>query len=140
MNAEKLRKAGCWLSLCLLTLMIASCGRRVAIGDLRCEYLVAPLGIDTRSPRFTWAYVGEEEFVPSVCRLCVATEPGKLDDPDVWDSGKIAAERPQVVMADSGALKSRTAYWWRVEVWNEAGERVVSPVAGFETALLDPSE
>lgn len=140
MNAEKLRKAGCWLSLCLLTLMIASCGRRVAIDGLRCEYLVAPLGIDTRSPRFTWTYAGGEEFVPSACRLCVATEPGKLDDPDVWDSGKIAAERPQVVMADSGALKSRTAYWWRVEVWNEAGEHVVSPVAGFETALLDPSE
>ena len=57
------------MSLCLLTLMIVSCGRRVAIGDLRCEYLVAPLGIDTRSPRFTWTYVGEEEFVPSVCRL-----------------------------------------------------------------------
>lgn len=54
----------------------------------------------------------------------MAAEPGKLDDPDVWGSGKIAAERPQDVMSDTGALKSRTAYWWRVEVWNEVGKCV----------------
>lgn len=69
----------------------------------------------------------------------MAAEPGKLDDPDVWGSGKIAAERPQDVMSDTGALKSRTAYWWRVEVWNEVGKCVLLFVARLET-LFDLSE
>ena len=140
MNAEMIRKAGYGLLLGCLTLVSVSCGCRVVIGDLRCEYQVSPLCVDTPSPRFTWAYAGGEEFMQAACRLCVATEPGKLDDPDIWDSGKIVAERPLAVMPDTGALKSRTVYWWRVEAWNEAGERFVSPVATFETALLENSE
>ena len=140
MNAEMIRKAGYGLLLGCLTLVSVSCGCRVVIGDLRCEYQVSPLCVDTPSPRFTWAYAGGEEFMQAACRLCVATEPGKLDDPDIWDSGKIVAERPLAVMPDTGALKSRTVYWWRVEAWNEAGERFVSPVATFETALLESSE
>ena len=140
MNLDQIRKMGRLLMLCALPLSAVSCGPRLTVEELRCEYQSSPLCIDTRSPRFTWRYGGKDDFVQTACRLCVATDPEKLDVPDVWDSGTLAAERPFVEMPCAENLTSRTPYWWRVEVWNAEGKRLVSPVATFETAQLEPSD
>src|SRR5690349_2972220 len=66
--------------------------------DLRCEYLVDPLGIDVQKPRFYWKL---DYYNPDMRRLkdlrqtayqvLVASDPGKLgkNEGDVWDSGVV---------------------------------------------------
>ena len=107
---------------------------------MRCEYLASPISVDTPSPRFTWTYEDADAFVQAGYRLCVATAPEKLDLPDIWNSGEIAGSRPFAAMPDGGLLVSRTPYYWRVEAWDAGGRRIVSPVAEFETALMETSE
>lgn len=140
MNVANLRTAGRWLALCCLPLLAGSCGKRPAIADMRCEYLASPISVDTPSPRFTWTYEDADAFVQAGYRLCVATAPEKLDLPDIWNSGEIAGSRPFAAMPDGGLLVSRTPYYWRVEAWDAGGRRIVSPVAEFETALMETSE
>lgn len=140
MNIEKIRRVGHWLALCCLPLLTASCGGRAAIGDMRCEYLAAPISVDTQSPRFTWTYAHADDFVQAGYRLCVATAPEKLDAPDVWNSGEVAALRPFAELPGAGLLASRTPYYWRVEAWDADGRRILSPVASFETAIMETSE
>ena len=140
MNVANLRTAGRWLALCCLPLLAGSCGKRPAIADMRCEYLASPISVDTPSPRFTWTYEDADAFVQAGYRLCVATAPEKLNHPDIWNSGEIAGSRPFAAMPDGGLLVSRTPYYWRVEAWDPGGRRIVSPVAEFETALMETSE
>ena len=140
MNVANLRTAGRWLALCCLPLLAGSCGKRPAIADMRCEYLASPISVDTPSPRFTWTYEDADAFVQAGYRLCVATAPEKLNHPDIWNSGEIAGSRPFAAMPDGGLLVSRTPYYWRVEAWDAGGRRIVSPVAEFETALMETSE
>ena len=140
MNVANLRTAGRWLALCCLPLLAGSCGKHPAIADMRCEYLASPISVDTPSPPFTWTYEDADAFVQAGYRLCVATAPEKLDLPDIWNSGEIAGSRPFAAMPDGGLLVSRTPYYWRVEAWDAGGRRIVSPVAEFETALMETSE
>ena len=140
MNVANLRTAGRWLALCCLPLLAGSCGKRPAIADMRCEYLASPISVDTPSPRFTWTYEDADAFVQAGYRLCVATALEKLNHPDIWNSGEIAGSRPFAAMPDGGLLVSRTPYYWRVEAWDAGGRRIVSPVAEFETALMETSE
>lgn len=140
MNVANLRTAGRWLALCCLPLLAGSCGKHPAIADMRCEYLASPISVDTPSPRFTWTYEDADAFVQAGYRLCVATAPEKLNHPDIWNSGEIAGSRPFAAMPDGGLLVSRTPYYWRVEAWDAGGRRIVSPVAEFETALMETSE
>ena len=94
MQALNFRNAGRWFVLCCLPLLAGSCGKRAAIADMRCEYLTAPISVDTPSPRFTWTYEAADAFAQAGYRLSVATEPEKLDAPDVWDSGRSPAAAP----------------------------------------------
>ena len=62
MQALNFRNAGRWFVLCCLPLLAGSCGKRAAIADMRCEYLTAPISVDTPSPRFTWTYEAADAF------------------------------------------------------------------------------
>lgn len=139
MNQKNLSRVALLL-LCCLPLFASSCAE-AAIDRMRCEYLNSPICIDTPSPRFTWTYAQADDFVQAGYRIRVATSSEGLDVPDVWDSGEVATSRPAAMMPDKGKLASRTPYYWRVEAWSADGvQRLVSPVARFETAMMNSAD
>ncbi|MEG1864082.1 MAG: family 78 glycoside hydrolase catalytic domain [Alistipes sp.] len=136
MTYKNFPHALCFLLFCLLLPRLGY-GRDAAIVQMRCEYLSAPICIDSPSPRFTWRYVAADDFVQSGCRLRVATIPEGLSTPDVWDSGAMTSARSLVEMPDKGNLTPRTSYYWQVEAWNADGsQRLRSSVGRFETAMM----
>ena len=47
--------------------------------NLRTEYLREPIGLDTKSPRFTWEYKGSEKnFLASRSEIRIGTSPDNL--------------------------------------------------------------
>ena len=62
--------------------LLASCvqtNERIVPVGLRTEYLENPIGIDTKAPRFTWTYAGEDTtFVPSRYEIRIGTSPTDL--------------------------------------------------------------
>lgn len=59
--------------------------------DLRCEYLVNPLGIDEEKPRLSWRTESKTRGQKQTAyRLLVASSAGKLTQGvgDLWDTGK----------------------------------------------------
>lgn len=140
MNFKRLRSVGFAL-LCGLPLFAASCGAGTDIREMRCEYTESPIAIDVQAPRFTWIYTHGEDFVQAGYRVCVATTAEGVATPDVWDSGEVASPLAFAQMPADELLKSRTPYFWRVEAWDANGsKRIVSPVAQFETAIMNTSE
>jgi hypothetical protein len=88
---------------------------------LRCEYLINPLGVDVRRPRFFWVPRSERrEERQSAYRIVVAASPN--DSRNVlWDSGKVKSGRFTQVEYEGRALASGTTYYWKVRWWDRDG-------------------
>ncbi|GAA1914721.1 family 78 glycoside hydrolase catalytic domain [Streptomyces durmitorensis] len=86
------------------------------------EYVRHPLGLDVPRPRLSWPLASTKEGqAQSAYHVRVATTPGRLAEPDVWDSGKVASSDSVLVPYAGPDLKSRTRYYWSVRVWDSAG-------------------
>ena len=89
--------------------------------DLRCEYLVNPLGIDETQPRLSWTSraVGRAK-TQTAYRILVASDPERLkkDTGDLWDSGKVVSNRSIQIAYDGMPLKSQMRCYWKVRVWD----------------------
>lgn len=116
----------------------------VRVTRLLTEYLSNPLGIDNPSPCFSWRIESDKRGVTqSAYQIQVASERRLLEagKPDMWDSGKVSSDQ-QVAVAYAGKpLKSRSAYYWRVRVWDQQDSpSEFSDIASFEMAFLDSSD
>ena len=64
--------------------------------NLKCEYLVNPLGIDVPEPRFSWTLTSSRRGqLQAAYHILVASSRDKLDQNvgDIWDSGKVDSDR-----------------------------------------------
>ncbi len=108
--------------------------------ELRCESLVSPNGIDTRSPEFSWVVESDSrDCCFSEFQVQVSSEHELLlkDAPDVWDSGKVMCERPNAVRYAGPLLESCKEYFWRVKCWDESvGECLCSRIDRFSTGFI----
>jgi alpha-L-rhamnosidase len=132
--------------------------------DLRCEYLVNPLGVDTRVPRLSWRSEVRDQkaeirgLKQTAYQILVASseELLKQDKGDLWDSGKVASDQSVNVEYAGKPLTSNQRCFWKLRIWtsqlatNSSGSGVLSPeskntsswsnVALFSMGLLDPSD
>ncbi|MFJ2766971.1 alpha-L-rhamnosidase [Streptomyces sp. NPDC087300] len=101
------------------------------------EYVSHPLGLDTPRPRLSWPLASDTPGrSQSAYQIRVATDPGRLGKPDVWDSGKVASADSSLVPYGGPALKSRTRYHWSVRVWDAEDEASAWSEPGWwETGL-----
>lgn len=88
--------------------------------DLTCEYQATPL-LDIQNPRFAWINANpasRKGAAQTAYRIRVADSADGFDNP-VWDSGKVKSDDSAFITYQGPALKSRTSYWWQVQVWDE---------------------
>ena len=107
---------------------------------LRCEYLENPLGIDAATPHLSWQSGNtERNWKQSAYEILVANNeanlrPGKAD---VWDSGKVDSTESVGIAYAGSPLESRRGYYWKVRVWDAAGQVSESTeTAWWEMGLL----
>ena len=107
---------------------------------LRCEYLENPLGIDAATPHLSWQSGNtERNWKQSAYEILVASDeanlrPGKAD---VWDSGKVDSTESVGIAYAGSPLESRRRYYWKVRVWDAAGQVSESTeTAWWEMGLL----
>jgi alpha-L-rhamnosidase len=111
--------------------------------NLRCEYLVAPLGIDERLPRLSWTIESDRRGARQIAyRIRVARTPEKLagGEGDFWDSGRVESNHTTHIAYAGRPLRSRDVCHWCVEVWDEAGNVVPSQPALWTMGLPEKSE
>ncbi len=125
--------------------MLASCDLTTVdctAVNLKTEYLVNPMGIDTPAPRFTWQLDDSREgaeqavyrFVLGTCRDEVAAGSG-----NIWNTARVRSDEMRVEY-DGPKLEPFTRYYWSVDVWDKNGKRSAeTAVAWFETGMMDES-
>ncbi|MCF7956752.1 MAG: glycoside hydrolase family 78 protein [Phycisphaerae bacterium] len=112
--------------------------------DLRCEYLVNPLGIDVAKPRLSWLCQSSKRGQKQTAyRVLVASSREKLDGNvgDLWDSGKVQSDKSIHVAYDGKGLKSRMQCFWKVCVWDkDSNVSRWSEPAEWSMGLLKPED
>lgn len=114
-------------------------GTALLVSRLRCEYLVAPLGIDERAPRLSWAIeCGRRGARQVAYRVGVASTPEELagDEWNLWDSGRVESNQTTHILYAGRPLRSRDVCHWRVQVWDETGRRARSQPSVWTMGLL----
>ncbi len=107
------------------------------------EYADNPVNIDKQNPRFSWIiHSAERNQGQSAFQIKVATDKKILTNgkADIWDSGKITSSETIQHELPEKLLKSNQKYFWKVAVWDLKGNRIESPPASFETALLNEKD
>lgn len=112
--------------------------------DLRCEYLVDPMGIDAAQPRLTWIVEGEgRNRMQTAYRILVAGSLEALNDEkgNLWDSGVIPSDNSVNISYRGEALTSNQMCYWKVMLWDELGRASQwSAPAMWAMGLLDASD
>ncbi|MBC7349299.1 MAG: family 78 glycoside hydrolase catalytic domain [Candidatus Aminicenantes bacterium] len=109
--------------------------------DLRVEYLVNPLGVDVRQPRFFWKNSHPERGQTQVAFQLIVSSSPEADKADLWDSGKVNTNSSIQIIYGGRPLQSNRTYYWKVRVWDARGEESPwSEVASFETGLFSASD
>jgi alpha-L-rhamnosidase len=111
----------------IATLMAANAWGEIWPDTLRCEYRENPVGIDITQPRLSWKLEAPPTAsgqVQSAYRVLVASSPEKLtaEQGDLWDSGKVESDQTVHLAYGGKLLQSRTRVWWKVRVWDKAGQ------------------
>ncbi len=137
------------LPLLAVAVLVAATGRSFAaagaltVTDLRCEYLANPLGIDAPQPRLSWIVDSKQRSqVQSAFQIIVSTNEAQLKSSvgELWDTGRIAADQTLLIAYGGRPLTSGQRAWWKVKVWDAAGNESVSEPAFWEMGLLTPQD
>ncbi len=112
--------------------------------NLRLEYLVEPLGLDVRVPRFSFELddtrrgAQQSAWQILVAKDAAALEAGKAV---VWDSGKVASHDTCQIAYAGSDLVAWNQYWWKVRSFDAAGEASPwSQVAHWSMGALLPTD
>lgn len=114
--------------------------------QLTCEYLTNPVGIDARQPRLNWVLQSASPATrgqrQTAYQVLVASRPERLEpgQADLWDTGRVESDQSFHVVYAGQALSSYQRCWWKVRVWDEAGEASPwSAPASWSMGILEPN-
>lgn len=114
------------------------------VGDLRCEYLTNPQGIDATAPRLSWISSSDQRNQHQTAyRILVASSLDKLqhDEGDLWDSGRVESDRSIQIPFGGKPLTPHIECFWKVRTWDQdAKESAWSEPANWSMGLLEPAD
>lgn len=104
------------------------------ITGMQTNHLTNPLGHELQIPRVSFQVEDTASKRPEGIRIKVAAD--EAFDQVIYDTGK-SRELSMIGTDLPIALTPRTRYYWRAEVWGDAGDYALSETAWFETAKQD---
>ena len=113
----------------------------MVVTDLRTERLIAPMSIDTPTPRLGWRIEStKKDVMQTSYHLIVASTRQKAEalEGDLWDSQQ-STDQSQWITYAGKRLRSNTRCYWRVKVSTTQGESEWSEVAMWNIGLLNES-
>ena len=129
-----------WLA-ALWMICLTGCAASVSVIEPTCEYRQNPLGIEAAQPRLSWKLIsdqrGERQTAYQI-RVASSADLLATDNPDLWDSGKVAASNSIQVFYGGKPLQSGEQYFWKVRAWDASDEPSDwSAAASWCTGLLN---
>jgi alpha-L-rhamnosidase len=123
-----------WISLLGIILVFVTTSlqaQHIRFYDLRCEYMVNPIGLDESHPRFTWKL---QHALPEQPSINVWISRDTTD----WSTAIVLKPNDRNRTVYQGApLESFTRYYWKV---GTTDQKFQGPVQYFDMGILHPSQ
>ncbi|GAA4322473.1 alpha-L-rhamnosidase [Mucilaginibacter gynuensis] len=129
----------------LLTILFSclaglNCFAQLGVTQLRTENQKDPLGIDAKTPRFSWQVLAGNKR--NVLQTAYEIKAGGVQGgKTLWQSGKVTADQSLYIPYQGTDLKAGEQYYWQVRIWDNNGR--VSPwsaKATWRMGLLTPAD
>ena len=107
--------------------------------NLKCEHLIAPLGIDRQRPRFSWLLNDDKEGAKQTAyKITVGKDSVALtkDRKIVWQEEKKNGET--MTCYKGKVLEPFTKYYWGITVWDKDKQKSRKVISSLETGKLEP--
>ena len=108
--------------------------------ELKSEYLVNPIVLDVKTPRFTWKIKDQRRgAIQKAYKISVGTDSAKVaaGNGSHWNTGKVNADLQMVVYVGK-ALQAFKKYYWSLTVWDKNNQKVQSErLASFEMGMME---
>jgi alpha-L-rhamnosidase len=131
----------------IVSIFLTFCRRAdspAVVYDLRCEYQVAPLGVERQHPLLQWKLADSRRgAVQTAWQVLVSGSLENLerDEGDLWDSGKNLSDQSVTIRYAGKPLESGATCFWKVRIWDRNDEvSAWSEPAFWEMGLLNPSD
>jgi len=124
--------------------MFVSGAEAASVIALHCDGRRDPMGLDDPQPELSWIISTDlRGYHQRAYQILVASSAALLagDQGDLWNSHKVNSEESAHVPYAGGALGSRIQAFWKVRVWNQAGQvSAWSKTATWTMGLLQSSD
>ena len=107
--------------------------------NLRCEYLIDPIGIDTSSPRLSWMMSSSSYVLKqSAYQIIINSDSleAKKNNGNILKTDRINSDK-MLVNYLGEKLNPHSKYYWKVIIWDEKNNAYESDIASFETGMMD---
>ena len=116
---------------------------QLQIISLRCEYSENPLGIETTAPHLSWQLQSTQKNVLQTgYRVFVSDDSLQLEKSaaTIWDSKKQNNSVSIQIRYAGKPLQPAKKYFWKVQVWDNKGNTVMSNIASWQMGLPDEKD
>ena len=135
-SAQSRLKPGTLFGCAAVALLVVAPGHRVLSAaavdrsplvpvELRCDWMVDPLGVDSAPPRVSWQLQGDGRrgLRQSAWQVLVSSSREGLsrDLGDVWDSGRVESAEQLHLQYGGRSLRSAEQVFWKVRAWDGEG-------------------
>lgn len=112
--------------------------------NLRCDYAVNPIGVDSQPPRLFWKVESTERGARQTAyEILVSSSLAALakNDGDLWDSGQVNSDETIQINYDGQKLDSWQEVFWKARTWDENGNASAwSRPATWTMGVLEDSD
>ena len=106
--------------------------------ELRCEYLVNPMAIDTQRPRLSWVLVCDDPTRRGAKQTAYQIIAKASGEEVAWDSGQVVSGETAHIVYQGEPLEQGGYYRWQVRVWDEQDEASDWSTAEWMMGLWGP--
>jgi alpha-L-rhamnosidase len=109
------------LATAVFIFMLIPLHAKLKVTDLKCEYRVDPLGIETLKPRLSWQlHSTQRNVLQTAYRILVSDNPSSLNNNigNVWDTKKKYSNASIQIRYNGATLQPTKVYYWKVMVWD----------------------
>ncbi|HSQ44402.1 MAG TPA: alpha-L-rhamnosidase N-terminal domain-containing protein, partial [Ginsengibacter sp.] len=132
------------LSLIITVIVCLGTSIRLSAQNFLVENKVNPIGIDVKTPQFSWQLISDKRnVVQTAYEIRVSDNLQDLlkNKNLVWNSGKVLSDSSVHVLYKGRELQSNTKYYWQVRTWtNKSKSALWSQPASWKMALLKTSD
>ncbi len=104
--------------------------------DLECENFIAPIGLGTAKPRFSWKIHSDLQNCMQISYQIQISKDGDFSK-ILWDSGIVSSEQSRLCEYTGEPLSADTGYFFRVKIEDNHSEKSEWETSKFETGILN---